>query len=86
MHSLKRSEFAAGVRDELPIVIGGIPFGLIFGAVAVASGLPNTLAIAMSLIVFAGSAQFIGAELMGAGAAAFAMFATTFVVNLRHIL
>ena len=86
MASPNRDSFLAGVRAELPILVGVVPFGLIFGAVAVAGGLPPLLAQAMSSVVFAGSAQFIGAQLMTAGAPALVLLATTFVVNLRHLL
>ena len=40
----------------------------------------------MSSVVFAGSAQFIGAQLMAGGAPVLVLLATTFVVNLRHLL
>lgn len=86
MTVLPRDEFLAGVRAELPILLGVIPFGLIFGAVAVSSGLPASLAQAMSSVIFAGSAQFIAAELMAVGTPAFVLLMTTFIVNLRHLL
>jgi 4-azaleucine resistance transporter AzlC len=81
-----RSEFLAGVRAELPILFGVIPFGLIYGVLAVSAGLPALQAFAMSSIVFAGSAQFIGAELIGLGVPGLVIVLTTFVVNLRHML
>jgi 4-azaleucine resistance transporter AzlC len=81
-----RSEFFAGVKAELPILLGVIPFGLIYGVLAVDAGLPWPLAMGMSSIVFAGSAQFIGAQLIKAGALGAVIVATTFVVNLRHML
>jgi predicted branched-subunit amino acid permease len=40
----------------------------------------------MSLLVFAGSSQFIGVSLIGAGTALPVLWLTTFVVNLRHAL
>jgi 4-azaleucine resistance transporter AzlC len=76
----------AGVRAELPILLGVMPFGLIFGAAAVGAGVPPAVAMAMSSIVFAGSAQFIGASLLGAGDPAGVIVLTTLVVNLRHLL
>ena len=85
MHT-PRTEFLAGIRAELPIALSVLPFGLIYGVLAVAAGLPPILAIATSSIVFAGSAQFIGAQLIGAGAPALVIWATTFIVNLRHLL
>lgn len=70
----------------LPIVVGGIPFGMIYGVLARAAGLPPLLAQAMSTIVFAGSAQFIGAQLFAAATPAGIIVLTTFIVNLRHLL
>ncbi len=86
MASLNRDQFVAGARAELPILFGVVPFGLIFGAVAVAGGLSPPVAQAMSSVIFAGSAQFIGAQLMAAGTPSLVLLATTFVVNLRHLL
>lgn len=79
-------ELTAGIRAELPIALGVIPFGLIYGVLALAAGIPPLAAQAMSAIVFAGSAQFIGVQLIGAGAAIPVLWLTTLVVNLRHLL
>jgi hypothetical protein len=54
-----RSEFWRGVRDTLPLEIGAIPFGIIFGALAISAGISTGGTIALSLFVFAGSSQFI---------------------------
>lgn len=81
-----RSELLAGVRSELPVALGVIPFGMIYGVLALAAGLPPALAQAMSAVVFAGSAQFIGVQLIGAGSPAAVLLLTTFIVNLRHLL
>lgn len=79
-------QFWAGVRAELPLVIGAFPFGLIFGALAVNAGLPPFFALATSSVVFAGSAQFITAPLYAQGVAGAVILLTTLVVNLRHVL
>ncbi len=79
-------EFIKGVRAEIPILIGVFPFGLIYGALAVNAGLTTIEAQAMSLTVFAGSAQFITAQLVGAGTPTLVMILTIAVVNLRHML
>lgn len=81
-----RSSFLSGIRAEVPILLGVIPFGIIYGALALEAKLPTTAAMAMSSIIFAGSAQFIAAELFRDGAAWFVIVATVFVVNLRHML
>lgn len=82
----KRSELWAGIQSQLPIALGVIPFGLIYGVIALAAGLTPVQAQAMSALVFAGSAQFIGAELMGVGSPVMVLWLTTFVVNVRHVL
>ncbi len=84
--SLPRSEFWKGIRDELPILVGVIPFGIIYGVLAIDAGLAPAEAQAMSAIVFAGSAQFITAQLFAGGAPALVMVLTGAIVNLRHML
>jgi 4-azaleucine resistance transporter AzlC len=59
---------------------------MIFGALAVNAGISMAASQAMSSIVFAGSAQFIAAQLVGSGASAVVILAVVFVVNLRHAL
>src|SRR5881409_3769284 len=81
-----RAEFAAGAKAEVPMLLGVLPFGLIYGALALQAGIPPMAALAMSSIVLAGSAQFVGTQLFAAGAPGALIILTTFVVNLRHIL
>lgn len=82
----RRSEYLAGARAGVPLLVASIPFGIIFGAVAATVGLTPGAAAAMSAIVFAGSAQFVAAGLVGTGAGASIIILTTFIVNLRHSL
>jgi 4-azaleucine resistance transporter AzlC len=79
-------EFWYGVRDELPLLLGVAPFGMIFGALALSAGLSASISQAMSSIVFAGSSQFIAVQLMGSGVPMLVIFLTGVVVNLRHAL
>jgi 4-azaleucine resistance transporter AzlC len=81
-----RSEFIAGVRAEVPILLGVTPFGMIYGVLAIGAGLPVGAAMAMSSIVFAGSAQFVGVQLIRSGVPGMVIVFTTFIVNLRHML
>lgn len=59
---------------------------MIFGGLAIAAGLSPWQTLGMSLLVFAGSAQFIAVSLIGAGAGLAVVLLTTLVVNLRHAL
>ncbi len=78
--------FLAGAKDTIPLIVGAIPFGIIFGAVGVSAGLSPAAVMGMSLLVFAGSAQFIAAGLVGQGVGVAFIILTTFIVNLRHAL
>ena len=78
--------FWQGYRATMPLLIGVAPFGLVFGALAVAVGMTPFAAIGMSLFVLAGSSQFIAAELIGDGASIVIIVLTTFLINLRHFL
>ena len=79
-------EFLLGVRDELPILLGVIPFGMIYGILALSMGLEAAAAQSMSYLIFAGSAQLMTVQLVGAAAPAAVMIITGFVINLRHAL
>ncbi|MBX3011199.1 MAG: AzlC family ABC transporter permease [Caldilineaceae bacterium] len=76
----------AGAIAVAPLLVGALPFGLIYGVLAVQAGLPLTLAQAMSSLVFAGSAQFITTQLLQAQAPLLVIFLTAVIVNLRHVL
>ncbi len=76
--------FFHGARDTIPMIVGAIPFGILFGTLGMASGLSWWAVIGMSIFVFAGSSQFVAAGLVTQGVSSFVIVLTTFVVNLRH--
>jgi len=78
--------FLLGLRSVMPLLVGVGPFGVIYGVVALQSGIPPLAAMAMSSIVFAGSAQFLLAQLVGAGAPLLLTAGAVGLVNLRHAL
>ena len=84
MHA--RKEFLNGVRDELPLLLGVMPFGMIYSILALAAGLTTGEAQAMSVIVFAGSAQFMLVQLLAVSTPALVIIVTGFIINLRHAL
>ncbi len=76
----------AGARDTFPMLVGAAPFGVIFGTLAIGSGLPVWLTLGLSALVFAGSSQFVAVSLISSGTALPVIWLTTLVVNLRHAL
>ncbi|MEM8532392.1 MAG: AzlC family ABC transporter permease [Chloroflexota bacterium] len=81
-----RSSFLAGVKAILPISLGVIPFGLISGVIAIEVGLPIVAAFAMSLLVFAGAAQLVAAQLISVNTPSLIIILATCIVNLRFIM
>lgn len=79
-------EFLLGMRDTIPMLIGTVPFGIVYGTLAVSSGLSVAATLAMSLLVFAGSAQFVAVSLVASGTGLTVILLTTLIVNLRHML
>jgi 4-azaleucine resistance transporter AzlC len=63
-----------------------LPIGFAYGVLAQNNGLNVFNTLGMSVLVFAGSAQLIAVGLFAAGSAGAAIIATTFIVNLRHLL
>ncbi len=83
---MSRSEFLGGVRAELPILVGVIPFGMIYGVLALNAGIPPGASQAMSAIVFAGSSQIITTQLVHTATPSLVILMTIAIVNLRHAL
>ncbi len=75
-----------GAVAAWPICLGYLPIGLALGVLARQAGIPWWAVVMMSVLVFAGSAQFICVALLVAGTSAPAIILTTFVINLRHTL
>jgi 4-azaleucine resistance transporter AzlC len=81
-----KSVFLPGLKAGWPICLGYLPIGLAFGVLSQKAGLGSVEIGLMSLIVFAGSAQFIAVSMMSSNASILSIVLTTFVVNLRHFL
>lgn len=79
-------EFLRGIKAELSILVGVAPFGMIYGALALAAGLQPFDAQAMSSVIFAGSSQLLLIQMTELGTPTVMMILTGFIVNLRHAL
>src|SRR5436305_3811727 len=75
-----------GFRAMMPLWLGVIPFGLAYAVLARDAGLSLLQTQALSLLVFAGSAQVSAVGLFGRGAGGLEIVLTTFLLNVRHVL
>jgi len=75
-----------GIQTGIPIVIGYIPIAVTYGVLAAQSGISLLDLTLMSVLVFAGASQFMGANMIAVGASAMEIVVATFVLNFRHFV
>lgn len=78
--------FFQGVIDCIPTLLGYLSIGFAAGVVEKTSGLSIVEIALMSILIYAGSAQFIAAGMVAANGSMTAIIFTIFFVNLRHLL
>ncbi|TCZ80795.1 branched-chain amino acid ABC transporter permease [Paenibacillus albiflavus] len=83
---ISEESFFQGVKDCIPTLLGYLSIGFAAGVIGKTSGLSIAEITLMSLLVYAGSAQFIIAGMVTTNASAAAIIFTVFFVNLRHLL
>jgi predicted branched-subunit amino acid permease len=81
-----REELERGLREMIAPSLGISAWALVTGVAMIKSGLSVPLAVLMSLIVYAGSAQLAALPLLVAGAPLSVLWATAFCVNLRFVI
>lgn len=82
----KPEDIRPAVKAAWPICLGYFPIGLALGVLAEQAGIPWWAMAMMSILVFAGSAQFICVAMLAAGGSAAAIIGATFIINVRHTL
>lgn len=85
-HEAERLTFWGGVRDCVPTLLGYLSIGFAAGVVGVTEGLSALEIGLLSVFLYAGSAQFIVAAMIGSGSTLVSIIVTVFFVNLRHLL
>jgi 4-azaleucine resistance transporter AzlC len=78
-----RSEFSAGLRAGLTLLIAVGPFGLVTGVAMAAGGIPPLEGMAMSVLVYAGASMLAATQMLVDGAPALVVVLAAFIVNLR---
>ncbi|WP_440670789.1 AzlC family ABC transporter permease [Candidatus Pelagibacter sp. HIMB1483] len=78
--------FSQGIIDVSPLMIPVVPFGLIFGVLAIDIGFTPLETMGMSLIVFGGASQIVLLQLFSGGASSLVIISSVGAVNSRHLL
>ncbi|MDW6020776.1 AzlC family ABC transporter permease [Mesorhizobium sp. BAC0120] len=79
-------ELMEGVRTGVPVAVAIVPFGILFGALAVDNGFSILETMLMSAVVYGGASQMVGIELFGQKLAPWLIVFSIFAVNFRHVL
>jgi len=82
----RHPEFGRGAREMADVSLGVAAWGLITGVTMIDAGLTVSQAAAMSVLVYAGSAQLAALPLMAAGAPWWVVWATAVCINLRFVI
>src|SRR5258708_9093215 len=86
---MQREQISAlreGALASAGLLVGIVPWGIVAGVAMASAGLTQTQAVAMSVLVFAGTAQLAVLPLLVAKAPLWGMVATALVVNLRYVI
>ena len=83
---LNDPQFRRGARDMLEFGPGVAAWGLVTGVAMVKAGLSVPLAVFMSLVVYAGTAQLASLPLIASGAPMWVVWAAAFCLNLRFVI
>lgn len=80
------SSFRKGIIDCIPTLFGYVGIGIAAGIIGKAANLTILEITLLSIIVYAGAAQFIITGLLLTTAPIMAIIFTVFLINLRHLL
>ena len=88
VNSSQRDEdsFIKGVKDCIPTLLGYLSIGIAAGVIQKTAGLSITEITLISLILYAGSAQFIAAGMIAASSSLTAIIITIFFVILEKFI
>ena len=84
--ALNRNEVWNGFKQLLPISMFVMVFAIAFGLAAAQTGLGEATTLLMSILVFAGAAQFAVLDLWGQQVPVVPLIVTVFAINARHLL
>lgn len=83
---IERKAFKAAFPHTIPVLMGYLAIGIVFGLMLSSIGYGPGWAVAMSLTIYAGSGQYLGVELLEQSAPLLQVAFLTFVINFRHIV
>ena len=78
-------DWAEGFKKSLPVAMGYLPAGIAFGVLAQVAGVPVWGTIMLSVVLYAGAAQYACLKMLSAGEAISSIASNIAAINLRHV-
>ena len=84
-HQVQRYEWVEGFKKSLPVAMGYLPAGIAFGVLAQVAGVPVWATIMLSIVLYAGAAQYACLPMLSAGLPIGNIATNIAAINLRHV-
>src|SRR5690625_7724744 len=81
----RRPAWMRALRYSIPIAMGYIPAAIAFGVLMRAAGFPFWWALALSVFLYSGAAQFALIPMLTQAIHPLSMWVNISIINLRHI-
>ncbi|OXL26835.1 AzlC family ABC transporter permease [Psychrobacter sp. DAB_AL32B] len=81
----QRYNWAEGFKKSLPVAMGYLPAGIAFGVLAQVAGIPVWATIMLSIVLYAGAAQYACLPMLSAGLPIGSIATNIAAINLRHV-
>lgn len=78
--------FKSGVKDGIPIALGYLSVAFTFGVLCINKGFPVWIPTLISMTNLTGTGQFVGVDLIAAGATLIELCVTMLIINIRYTL
>ncbi len=85
LHKQNSHHWAEGFKRSLPVAMGYLPAGIAFGVLAQVAGIPVWATIMLSVVLYAGAAQYACLPMLSAGLAIGNIATNIAAINLRHV-
>ena len=85
LHKQNSHHWAEGFKRSLPVAMGYLPAGIAFGVLAQVAGIPVWATIMLSVVLYAGAAQYACLPMLSAGLPIGNIATNIAAINLRHV-
>lgn len=84
-HPVPTYQWADGFKKSMPVAMGYLPAGIAFGVLAQVASVPIWATILLSIVLYAGAAQYACLPMISAGLSIGSMATNIAAINLRHV-